>query len=312
MNYSRVLSVLLVCFVCSSLTSSKQSLTDDIQRLNQQLQKTSLKFKRGYLYLTLAAASSGHNFVKVPEAITKDCMKTAKAIMTLFSSPSTYNTTSSIINSSVDKTIEHLKSDINQSLIKILCNILNEEAPKNQSNNFNFQAEKNKTWAALPRQPEDYFIAIPQKQTVDQYMKSGTMTFVAFAKEIIKFCTIRAFRSCEDEKSNVKHRECMASATAISQLSQHENRTIREHVDQMFKDAFEKYFRKEVYNDMVQDYYRTNSDYAANFAKILNNYIVAANKTYSVEKEMYERIINETIGEPIIAATKSSRYEDEL
>lgn len=313
---SRALSIFVsFMFLClaSSTVLSPEMPSTETPSLNRQLQKTSLKFQRGYLYLTLAAASTGHNLVKVPEPVTKECTRIALTIMNLFSRPSTHPTTVSVLDRSVDKTIDTLKSHTNQSLIQVLCNFVNEEALKMQSNNFNFEAGKQNARPLTPHETQNYFTAIPQNQTVDQYMESGGMIFQAYAKQLIKFGTIRAFHLCEDEKSLVEHRDCMVAATAIHQLSGHKNRMIREHVDKMFADAFEIYYNTEVYSQTMDEYNQANTDYAATFARILSNFF-RADRRYSLEKQLYERIANEAVrqSKTRISDTENPKHQHEL
>lgn len=313
---SQVLSIFVSSvFLClaSSTVSSTQMLPTETQSLNQQLQKTSVKFQRGYLYLTLAAASTGRNFVRVPEPVTKNCTKIASAIMNLHGLPSTHQTTVSVLDRSVDKIINTSILQTNQSLIEVLCDHLNVEARLNQSQNFNFEAERMKSWPVTPNESENYFIDIPQNQTVDQYMKSGSMMFMAYAKQLIKFGTIRAFYMCENEKSFVKHRECMGAASAILQLSRHKNHTIRENVDKMFVNAFDEYFKTEVYSESMDEYLPAKTDYAADFAKRLSTEI-RISRTNPVEKQLYEKIENEVIGKSKTgtSASEKSNHQHEL
>lgn len=288
MSFSRVLFFFLASFIAYfNLTLSNL----EPQDLNRQLVKTSYNFMRGYSYLALAAASAGLNFMKMPNAVTQNCTINAKAIMVLFSNPSTYQAASSIIDRSVNKTIKILESHIAQNLIELICNNLNEEAQKTEFEVIiNFEATKQSV--QIPdRRTSDFMAQIPREQNVSQYMKSGHMIFENNPKELIQFGIIRTFHSYKDNKqSDEKFRKCRAVATAIHLLSKHKNTSLRTHIDKMFQNALTDFYFQSVYKD-GRFYYPAPDEYAIYFADKLDQYIIdhaeCSEEYKKIKKKLY-------------------------
>lgn len=271
MNLSRVLSIVFIYFVYHCLTESSE-LSNQTRELNRQLRQTSHAFQSGYLSLVLAAATTGRNFIKVPETVSIECARTAKAIMKLFLAPSSHSITLPIIYSSINKTIATLKSNTVGNLVEILCSYLDREASRIQ--NFDFETIRRGVYVEHPFD-FPFMTAIPAKQTVSQYMKGGNMVFVVDARPLIEFGTIREFYSYMDQKSDFALRECMAVATAIHQLSQHTDPDLRNNVDNVFNMALQNFYLQNVQDTLTHDYNRTlSAPYARHFTRILESHVV--------------------------------------
>lgn len=282
------LFILLGCFLYVYYVyciASKPAEKNTAQKSRAEMQTRRGNNYSSYLLVSLAAASSGKTFFKQSKNLTKDCVKTARVTMYLFSQPSTYYKIYAMMYSMItNETI--VMGNLTENTEEKICKYLNETVQQREYNISNFEElKKNVT---LPSTlSETHLLDFPDGSNKDEFHLNST---IFNDTQIVKFAiTWSIFHSSQ------------VPANVILKLSERD--VLKAAVDEVFKCAYENYYEKKLRNTTstnikelfspervpegflknVDKYFRENSTLAEEYQKLYILY--DGEKTRSMQAE---------------------------
>lgn len=189
MNTSRVLFTVFVYFVfcCPAWSSPVQQIT--AQDVEQKVKEVGpAKYKR-YLVESLAAASSGKNYLERPESLSEDCIRIARVAMELLTAPSTFLKTMRWMH---PYNFEEIFNNItNKNPTELYCQILDDTAYIHYPlSDF----EQWKRFVDLPHPTKNYVKHIPQNINVTQFMNDPELLIIDDEK-LLRLALLESFYS---------------------------------------------------------------------------------------------------------------------
>lgn len=283
MNIWPTHSLWFVCLVYFSLTSSKSLEPTYVEKLNEALLEMSDGAYDGFLIYSIPAASDGKNLFKMPDGLSEDCIRTARAIMQSFAKPSTTFRTLYVMYRSYTKAARGKSNSLFQKQVNMTCNYLNEEVKKWPSDFANF--EELKMNVELPNPAKNYIYIIPSERNIKDWLYSVSMNMDD--PEMFKYETVLQFQKFKRPVSDVNRLDYMGTARAIDKLS--ERAIYKSTVDSVFTRALEDY-TNELMPQKVDKYAAAHTP---GFVKKVDQYFLK----HPLLKEEYKKIKKQAIKE---------------